>query len=349
MEHNGSRGFILAALLLLTASCCPLYHPDVTQRKSFDFAVTGDIPRLGDTEVEAARPPLAPFLRLRDTINQDRRIKFTIHLGDFKTDRYPCSDAVFARWKKLCAGFLAPLVYVVGDNEWTDCHKRASGEYDPQERLEKLRSLFHAEPHALGIRGNTIKFTSQADTTDEADFRQFRENFRWVYDSVMFVALNVQGSNNNYPGTDTHGRRTGNMAEFKLRNRACITFLKKCFSIAQEGGLKGIVIAIQGSPPQFERFPRERGEGFSAFIATLREQTEKFRRPVLLLNGDSHYFRVDRPLRGRRTLHNFTRVECFGLDNDHWVRITVNPAAPGLFTVQAEAVPDTEPPVSGRQ
>jgi hypothetical protein len=72
-----------------------------------------------------------------------------------------------------------------------------------------------------------------------------------------------------------------------------------------------------------------------------------FGRPVAYVHGDSHYFRVDKPLldsRGRR-LENFTRVETFGDnqgngDNDvHWVEVKVDPRSREVFAFQAQMVP----------
>ena len=58
--------------------------------------------------------------------------------------------------------------------------------------------------------------------------------------------------------------------------------------------------------------------------------------PVLFLHGDTHRFRVDRPLHGRdgRVAENFTRVECFGFPfTASWVRIGYDPADPNRFVV----------------
>ena len=70
-------------------------------------------------------------------------------------------------------------------------------------------------------------------------------------------------------------------------------------------------------------------------------------RPVLFAHGDTHYFRVDKPLfwtgaaapgeRGRQ-LENFTRLEVFGFPEAHWIRIVVDPADPGVFSFKAEIV-----------
>jgi hypothetical protein len=58
--------------------------------------------------------------------------------------------------------------------------------------------------------------------------------------------------------------------------------------------------------------------------------------------GDTHIFRVDKPLyRDDRTLvENFTRVETFGNPNVHWVRVSVDPRDSQVFTFHQELVPD---------
>ena len=38
------------------------------------------------------------------------------------------------------------VVLTPGDNEWTDCHRVAAGEYQPLERLAKLREVFYPVP-----------------------------------------------------------------------------------------------------------------------------------------------------------------------------------------------------------
>jgi hypothetical protein len=81
----------------------------------------------------------------------------------------------------------------------------------------------------------------------------------------------------------------------------------------------------------------------------VREQAIAFKKPVAYVHGDSHYFRVDRPMLdslGRR-LENFTRVETFGdnangvtLSNDvQWVKVFVDPKSREVFSYQAQIVP----------
>jgi hypothetical protein len=65
------------------------------------------------------------------------------------------------------------------------------------------------------------------------------------------------------------------------------------------------------------------------------------------VHGDSHYFRIDKPLldaAGRR-LENFTRVETFGdnavngLNDVHWVKALVDPNSRDVFAFQPQIVP----------
>ena len=291
----------------------------------FDFALIGDIPRIGDSAIE---PDLRPFLRLRDEINGTKGIRFVIHDGDYKTGGSECSNENMNRWSELCNSFSDPFVYILGDNEWTDCHREKCGGYDPVERLEALREKFYSTPYALGKRGSRLYLERQSNTTSNERFEIFSENFRWVYKGVMFVGLNVQGSNNNYPGGGN-----GDLEEFTLRNEACNEFLRESFSIAGENSNFGVMIIIQASIPQFERNSNKPGEGFEDFLQTLTEETVAFKKPVVLVHGDSHYFRIDKPMydsNGRR-IENFTRIETFGAPDVHWVNVMVNSRNPELF------------------
>ena len=88
--------------------------------------------------------------------------------------------------------------------------------------------------------------------------------------------------------------------------------------------------------------------GFADFRKHLLEQTIAFGKPVMLVHGDSHFFRVDKPLgypgsaagpAGRMVpVENFTRLEGFGNPNHHWVHVTVDPSDPGVFAIRQRIV-----------
>ena len=54
---------------------------------------------------------------------------------------------------------------------------------------------------------------------------------------------------------------------------------------------------------------------------------------VAYVHGDSHYFKLDKPLSGPKggVVANFTRVETFGARNTHWVSATIDVDNPELF------------------
>ena len=67
----------------------------------------------------------------------------------------------------------------------------------------------------------------------------------------------------------------------------------------------------------------------------------RFPRPVLLVHGDSHIFRIDKPLLSSNTgriIENFTRVETFGTPDVHWVRVIADLNDPNIFTFRPEIV-----------
>jgi hypothetical protein len=107
---------------------------------------------------------------------------------------------------------------------------------------------------------------------------------------------------------------------------------------------------VQGAPtrnPQTLVEDDGAADGFGDFLRALRDQTVAFRRPVVYVHGDSHYFRIDRPLEnsaGQR-LENFTRVETFGDHQDNgnndvnWLKVTVDPSSREVFSYQPQIVP----------
>ena len=283
------RNTMISALLTLTvlSGGVVVEHAcaEEAAREPFTFALIGDIPRFGDKQVE---PDLLPFKRLCDEINASG-VAFVVHDGDFKSGASPCSDEAFQRWHRLTATFDAPFFFICGDNEWTDCHRPGAGGFDPVERLDMLRKLFYSRPRSLG--GKTMPMVRQADVAEKDSYRKYSENFLWEYGDILFVGLNVQGSNNNL------GRTEEMDSEFRGRNAAVNAFLHYCFARAKKNGSLAVVIVIQANPRFENRGDNAQPDGFSDFRRVLEEETLAFGgRPVVLVHGDSHYFRIDKPM-----------------------------------------------------
>ena len=101
-----------------------------------------------------------------------------------------------------------------------------------------------------------------------------------------------------------------------------------------EPDARGLVIFAHGDP----RFGSSGGkrDGFTAYRAALRNHAQALGKPMLLVHGDGHRFRIDQPLRDSRTrerLANFTRLEVFGSPTVHWVRINVGMEGAPFFSI----------------
>jgi hypothetical protein len=298
--------------------------------QAFDFALIGDGP-YGSSAVER-------FGRMLAEINADADIAFVVHVGDIKSGAESCSDRLLrARFDQL-QQLRMPLVYTPGDNEWTDCHARATGRFHPVERLVALRRIFYPDPHAT-TGGSKLPVETQAD--DER-FREFVENVRFERGGVVFATLHVVGSRNDLDpwsslrGDNLHQPRTDRLTEFWRREQANLAWLDAAFAHARKIDARGVVLAMQANP----RFELPAGAfdraGFESLIERLQMRAAAFGRPVLLLHGDFHIYLVDYPL-DREDLvprvPNLTRVQTFGAPLVGWVKVSVDPSDSKLFRV----------------
>lgn len=285
----------------------------------FTFVAMGDMPyRLPDD--------YAGYERLIAAVNKAQPA-FTIHVGDIKSGSSPCTDEFFQKIAGYLASHEHPLVYTPGDNEWTDCHRKPAGGFDPLERLARLRGMFFTGPHSLGKVAMPLE--RQADLMPEHG--ELVENSRWAHEGVLFATVHAVGSNNGFE------RNEAAAAEFFRRDAGNVAWIADTFRKAAEAGAPAVVFAFQADP-LFHVEPTSvesyASSGFHGMLQAFREGAEVFARPVLLIHGDSHVFIVDQPLKGsdgRTALQTVTRLEVMGADKVHAVRVTVDPADPAVF------------------
>lgn len=280
----------------------------------FSFAAFGDTPYFAHEERAVAQ--LLDGLR-------DANVAFVVHVGDFKLGAAPCADDVFADRKRMFDASPVPLVFVPGDNEWVDCRSALAGGHDPLERLARLRQLLHAGDASLGRR--TLWLARQSA---DPRFRAYRENARWIVGGVVFVTLNVPGSNNNL------GVGQALDAEHAARMAANFEWLDEAVRRAEAPDMRGLVVFAHADPRFRGAAPRV--DGYARYREVLRTHAAWLRKPMLLVHGDGHRYRVDQPLRDRASgqrLANFTRVEVFGAPEVGWVRVEVDPRNPQLFAI----------------
>ena len=313
-------GFIIFASVIGLGT---LSYAQSSADKPFEFALIGDLPYSAEQE--------AKFPNLIADINRSPSA-FVVHNGDIKSGGTLCDDATFVSRQQLFQNFEMPFILIYGDNEWTDCHRQ--GNYKPIERLAKLREIFSQGSQSQGKR--TLTLTRQSETPQ---FAKYRENVRWIYHGIVFSGINMPGSNNNL------GRTPEDDLEYADRNSANLAWIKECFALAKRDKSKGIMLIAQANPG-FELDPTDkRRSGYNDFIAALEAQTRNFSGQVVFVHGDTHYFRIDKPL-PRFTdetqlprLKNFTRVETFGSPNVHWLRAFYDPKNPNVFEFKQQIVP----------
>ena len=338
----------LLATTLFTSAYADNRHHDSFKKEHQDEHLRLHVALWGDEFYNS--DPDAKADQIQQTINSmnAHNLDFTLFAGDTKNGSSLCTDeAIGQDVIDIFNSLNAPTLYSVGDNEWTDCHRTNNGSYDPIERLSYLRQTFFNKPVTQGPHAIRVERQGQLGA-------DYSENSRFVKSNVEFVALHIPGSNNNLVVTDKQCTKKSDRtqadcdaatAEYNARNPMNIEWLKSSFAKARDKHLAGIVITIQADVYfpfelsdggyQEEFLPQLTAEnGYSDFVHTLIAETHNFDGQVLLVHGDSHYFKIDKAMyddNGQLTA-NFTRVEVFGSEDNSWVEMTVDPATDNVFT-----------------
>jgi hypothetical protein len=310
-------GLALVAVLWLRRGLPP---PTPNPPGTFAFAALGDAPYYA---WEDAQYPLA----LRDIDAHD--LRFVLHVGDIFWR--PCSDERYQRSLAWFNGLRHPVVYIPGDNEWTDCWERGSGAYAPLERLRRLRQIFFADPaHSVG--GKRLALATQAG--------EFVEHARWAQEGLVFATVHLVGSGNARHGFP--GRTAADDEAVTRRTEAATAWLRATFAEARATQASAVVVGFHADPSFEAPTDDPYRQDFEPFLAALEEEVEAFGKPVLVVHGDSHHYVVDHPLRRRTTgqrLERFTRLEVPGSPKVGWVRVVVRPGSGDPFSFERHVLP----------
>ena len=347
------------------------YGVNQQSSRAYSIGLWGDLP------YSAEQAAVIPNL-IADMNSQN--LAFTAHDGDLRqgSGSPNCADGKIYTNAAMYFGSLhAPVIFTPGDNDWTDCDRKSLGA-DARNSLQELtneRAFFFATPHTLGqtqflqevqatplCKGfgtancnsgpsSDVKLTQTATYTDVPCV----ENRRWIVGTVMYATIDIQGSCNNlcddYPDP----------VEYAARNAAGIQWMKDTFATALAQNCVAVMFITQADPgfddTDATRAPTRNAntlveddaqkltDGFHDFLVALRAQVIAFGKPVAYVHGDSHYFRVDKPLldsTGKRVT-NFTRVETFGdhqptLGDVNWLKVNVDPSSREVFSYEPQIV-----------
>lgn len=309
-------------ILITAAAALSLALPfaGIAKAEPFKIVALGDMP-YGDPE--KVYPPFEALIGKINSLEPE----LVINIGDTKSGGTPCSDKMLDDQLNFLNSFEAPTLYTPGDNEWTDCHRKNAGGFDPLDRLAYIRRTYFTEPKSFGKKKIDIERQSEAD----AENATYVENGRLFYKDVMFITTHVVGSNNNLEARDPKAAM-----EFFARDAANITWLKSSFAAAQEQNAKAIVLAIHADMFEFDfnSFGREgflRHSGFTNFADALVTEANSYGKPILLVFGDSHKHKVFYPF--PKTAKTILAMEVYGDADMHAVEIAIDPddAAPFSF------------------
>ena len=347
------------------------YGVNQQSSRAYSIGLWGDLPY--SAEQAAVLPNL-----IADMNSQD--LAFTAHDGDLRqgSGSPNCADnSIYTKAAGYFASLHAPAIFTPGDNDWTDCDRKSLG-VDGRNSLQELdneRAFFFRTPYTLG----QIQFLQEVQSTPlckgfgsansnsgaNSDVTKPQtatytdvpcvENRRWIVGKVVYATINIQGSCNNlcddYPDP----------VEYAARNAAGIQWMKDTFATALAQNCVAVMFITQADPgfddTDATRAPTRNAntlveddaakatDGFHDFLVALRTQVIAFGKPVAYVHGDSHYFRMDKPLldsTGKRVT-NFTRVETFGdhqpnLGDVNWLKVNVDPTSREVFSYQPQIV-----------
>ncbi len=341
--QSGCVTSVLAVAMLVFSA------PDANaQSAKFEFGVMGDTDYSFKTEKELPK--------MIAQMNREN-LSFVIHVGDFEADprpynraptkiSMPCVAENFKRVKAVFQTSKHPFVLTPGDNDWTDCSKLKAKKVKPTDALAMVRRMFYPKGKSLGQ--NPMPVVSQSS---DAGFAKFVENLTWSKGGVTFATVHLVGSNNNL------GKKPEPKAEFIDRTKANTAWVKKAFAKARADNSLGLVLLTQANPA-FEgnwtgrtlgryfrpiaslgvkqpKKKKAKRHGYDEFRQLLLKELATFKKPTLLMHGDNHLVKMDKPLwdpKAKRFVANFTRVETFGNPTTGWIHVKVDPKDPDLFT-----------------
>jgi len=343
-------------------SClCLIYSTSLVgaDDKSFTFIAMGDTNYSGLT--------FTNYKRMIEGINKSDS-RFVVHVGDIKGAGIDCSDKHDKIAVKLFTDIHKPIVYTPGDHDWTDCENSLR-------RLATVRKRFFLEPSFSSLKSvekqsekskqfskyvenltwslNGIRFV----TLHIVGFNNncILPGYRWdfknsVYDK--FLKYFVYRFLRNFVSESFFERYFsasnlpyGNEAECREREKANLEWLDYSFGEAVKNRDKGMVIFNHADPflnrnNPFAGRPIRLRTGYNRIIEKIRYYARVFGKEILWVQGDSHFFKIDKPFFSPPNIRfplnqevNLTRVIVPGSPYEYFITIRVSPNSKPVFVV----------------
>ncbi|GJL95629.1 MAG: hypothetical protein DHS20C05_20340 [Hyphococcus sp.] len=296
INRRYSLAIALSQIILLSA--CTISQKTETEPDSFSIIVMGDTPYGKEDFVMLDKA--VPFIK-------NGGFPFVIHVGDYKGGGAECTDDHDQRHLALIDELApTPVYYTPGDNEWVDCDRfdnPATGKkYSDLDRLDTVRDLFFSDQK---VSPNALP-----------------ENLSWTYKNVQFLTLHVTGTNNarDWVAGDPLDRAA---AAVDLRDRANLFHLEQAFAQAKAENNHAVIIAMQADMTDIDDKPDHimcedvapdddhPCDAFTDLRAAIRDAAIEFKKPVLLIHGDTAPFTLNQHFAGEEA-PNLWRLNAAG-------------------------------------
>ena len=308
---QSTRTLYVAAALVVSGAVALAQNGTPINPNSNDrltIAVYGDSP-YGLTPTDTTETEETPAFIA--AINGDPKVRLVLQVGDIHSGKQFCTEdydrTIYALW----TAFKDPLIYTPGDNEWTDCHKAGEGGHvhengvpvdyadgDPIANLNLVRSIFFNPGYSLGGRPKQLLTQAQNYDSRFSSDAEYVENVMFEESKVLFVTVNVPGGSNNDADNWFGAARTqAQTDEIANRTQADLHWLDAAFKQAHENGVEAVLIQLQADMWDLDSKAVSHLANYEPFIGSIASHARDFGKPVLLLNGDSHHYRSDNPLK----------------------------------------------------
>jgi hypothetical protein len=202
------------------------------------------------------------------------------------------------------------------------------------------------------------------DASFPAD-KEYVENVQFEKSGVMFVTMNVPGGSNNDtdPWYGSPAMGASQQQEVANRSAADLRWLASAFMAAAANGDTAIVIMLQADMWDLDGKAASHIAQYKQFVDAIASNTKTFGKSVLLINGDSHVYRSDNPLKAGQScvtesgagvqtaackddayanqpngydVPNFHRIVVHGSTAPlEWLKLTVDPGTSAANTANA--------------
>ena len=215
--------------------------------------------------------------------------EFLVHVGDIKSASSSCSESAYKNVAGYLAALRVPTYIIPGDNEWNNCSNLSQAWSYWEKHFTDFEKKFCGTP-----------------TTQHQAVRH--ENWAFVTKGVLCIGINLVAPSSSLSQSQMNTRlqQDADWVSQQLRDKA--------------GSVRSAVLFSHDGPEDSRQ---------SLFYNQFRTAVATFAKPVLLVHGDDHSWKLDRPF----SQQNVLRMTVNNGASEDPVQVTVTLDAQNPFVV----------------